>query len=55
MTQAMIFGAAAIAAAVGTVLVIRHVRKEKKQKHSPVMTFKELYEDNAAAEIILID
>lgn len=53
MTHTMIYCAAAItvAAAVGTVLLFQHGRK--KQKHPPIMTFRELYEDNVAAEVII--
>lgn len=53
MTQTMILGAAAIAAAaaIGTIFLFQHRRK--KQEHSSIMTFKELYEDNIAAEVII--
>lgn len=49
MTQAMIFGAAAVTA-VGAVILFRKYR----WKHQPVMKFRDLYADNAAAELDIL-
>lgn len=52
MTQTTVLGAAVTAAVmIGTVILFRQGRKKKK--HLPIMTFKELYKDNSAMEVII--
>lgn len=52
MTQAIIIGTSAVAAvtAIGSVILFREYRR----KHQPVMKFRDLYADNASAELDIL-